>query len=92
MRTLLFSCLTLILLFLTSTPQLYSASEASTAFGPLRMDIHISFDLDSARMQGTARLVLPPERKLKLFFTALENVQIAIEEAELETSKENSIP
>ena len=93
MRIHLLSCCIFILLFLSSPCLLYCATQdpASDTLEALHLEIRISFDLESARMQAEGRLVLPPERVLKLSFAEPENVRIAIEETEPETSEENPI-
>ncbi|MCI5166780.1 MAG: hypothetical protein D3903_11970, partial [Candidatus Electrothrix sp. GM3_4] len=91
MRTFLLPCFLFMTFFLSSPSLLHCAEEAPASDTPeplelLRQDIHITFYLESAQMQGKATLVLPPNRALKLSLNGLEQVRVLI----AETKKENS--
>jgi uncharacterized iron-regulated protein len=85
MRTFLLPYFLFMTLFLSSSSLLHCAEEAPASDAPeplelLRQDIHITFYLESAQMQGKATLVLPPNRALKLWLNELEYVRIEVTE------------
>ncbi|RWX43265.1 heme-binding uptake, Tiki superfamily, ChaN, partial [Candidatus Electrothrix aarhusensis] len=98
MRTFLLPCFLFMTFFLSSPSLLHCAEEAPASDTPeplelLRQDIHITFYLESAQMQGKATLVLPPNRALKLWLNELEYVRIEITETgqEIAPNSDNTL-